>query len=429
MTSEQDFSFTLNWTDVASDPTSARFKLEAGGCNLFRAENRWSQSVDDMPHLSALPVARWLAQSWWRLRWELAAGPRPSHGWRMAHEIAAAGEGFLWPRVSFVSDGQSMQVDSTPSDGGTRDMLRYLQGAHASIPVAKFEDTVDLFIETVIERAAGTVVGRELAGVWSEVLAERRDPQASLYRRTEAVLGFDPDDAPSAQIEAFLTAFRISGADAGLEIAAVLKSHNPAEQLEAAFAEIRSIASIAARITQDITSEVVGLDLSSTERAVVTGRRLAIRARVAADISAAGPVMDSRLTELMGIRLTDLEDPSKTASSKLPFTLAQTSPNGEDRILFKSKNPQSRRFSLARLLCDTITRRAEFWHPATDSQSARQKLQRAFASEFLAPIAALADYLSGQFDEDSQAGAAEYFDVAQLMIRSQLANNGLIPAF
>ena len=38
----------------------------------------------------------------------------PGSNWRMAHELAAAGHGFLWPNLTFASDSQSVQVVGHP---------------------------------------------------------------------------------------------------------------------------------------------------------------------------------------------------------------------------------------------------------------------------------------------------------------------------
>ena len=80
-----------------------------------------------------------------------------------------------------------------------------------------------------------------------------------------------------------------------------------------------------------------------------------------------------------------------------------------------------------RIICDSIVADSDHWHPATVSKSARQKLQRAFAAEFLAPIDDVVEHLGGSFDVDSIQGAAEFFDVSELTIRDSLRNNGRIP--
>ncbi len=76
------------------------------------------------------------------------------------------------------------------------------------------------------------------------------------------------------------------------------------------------------------------------------------------------------------------------------------------------------------MLFDSAAQKEENWHPATSAYTARQKAQRAFAAEFLAPISAIRDYLDKDYSIDAIEGAGEYFDVTSYTIASQLANHG-----
>ena len=75
-----------------------------------------------------------------------------------------------------------------------------------------------------------------------------------------------------------------------------------------------------------------------------------------------------------------------------------------------------RRFDLARLLADRLCMNDlddEPLHPATQSYTYRQKVQRAFAIELLAPIAAVDDFLDGDTSEEKQKDAAGHFNVSE----------------
>jgi Zn-dependent peptidase ImmA (M78 family) len=67
------------------------------------------------------------------------------------------------------------------------------------------------------------------------------------------------------------------------------------------------------------------------------------------------------------------------------------------------------------------------WLPVTDAATARQKVQRAFAAEFLCPIESLRDYLSDEFLPEAFEDAAEYFGISEMAVKSHLANHHLIP--
>ena len=91
--------------------TIGPLQIAVGGRLMTRAEDTWSKSVQQFAVVSAYPLAEWLAASWWRLRWESRPfRSSPDRSWRMAHEMPAAGHGFLWPSITFESDGEEIRV-------------------------------------------------------------------------------------------------------------------------------------------------------------------------------------------------------------------------------------------------------------------------------------------------------------------------------
>ncbi len=63
----------------------------------------------------------------------------------------------------------------------------------------------------------------------------------------------------------------------------------------------------------------------------------------------------------------------------------------------------------------------------TDAGTSRQKLQRAFAAEFLCPIDSLRSYLGDEFRQEAFEDAAEHFGISEKAVTSHLANHHLIP--
>jgi Zn-dependent peptidase ImmA (M78 family) len=86
-----------------------------------------------------------------------------------------------------------------------------------------------------------------------------------------------------------------------------------------------------------------------------------------------------------------------------------------------------RRFEAARFLGDAILQPTDGWHLATAAGTARQKTQRSFASEFLAPIAGFKAQLQQDLSMEAIEDAAAYFNVSSYLIGSHLRNNGVIP--
>src|SRR3954447_18527241 len=186
--------------------TTARLRIAFGDFVATRIEDTRSHAVHDRVNVSAYPLALWFADNWWRLRWEPQSlwGEAPT-SWRMAHEMPAAGHGFIWPRIAFNSDGETIEVSCRPSRQNSPDPIRYLSDFKASIEGGDFESVVDDFIGHVLGRLRERDAGEtDLSRLWSDVTAERLDPKEQVWRKLEAQLGFDPDEAPEQILEDLL---------------------------------------------------------------------------------------------------------------------------------------------------------------------------------------------------------------------------------
>ena len=223
-----EFQIDVTWLPPIHGPaeigqTSAALQIMVGGKNATRVEDEWSKSVQSNVRVSAYPLALWIASSWWRLRWE----PLPFRtevadvSWRLAHEMPAAGFGFLWPLLRFDSDGSSIGVDCR-SNSTSQEPVRYLTSFHEIIPAATFENTLEDFVALVIARLSMLdVTGTALQQLWSELREERSDPGLTWVRKMEALLGYDPDEAPEQILTRLERLSAISGVAAGDEIAPV----------------------------------------------------------------------------------------------------------------------------------------------------------------------------------------------------------------
>lgn len=429
-----DFSITSRWESAKNDSpeiceTSALLKIVLADKVVTRNEDEWSRTVRDEVRLSAYPLALWFASSWWRLRWE-ALPIKPGTAWRMAHELAAAGHGYLWPRMSFASDGENIQVWAVQSPPESTEPVRYLTAICHSLPAVAFERVIDDFIANVIARLDAVGVGSTaLHDLWNEVMAERADPDLSSYRRLEARLGFDPDECPEELHDRFNNLVPTAGASAVAEIASVCASKYPGEELE----RILALAAFA------VSSGVIGqIDLPTQSGGRVRnthlavwerGRNLARETRSRLGLNG-NPITDEQLFGFAGLpssRAIALDAP---LPARYPIGLAvrdQQAPT-KLKILLRKRNLPGRRFELARLLGDFLMAETDDrWLPLSDTKTARQKTQRAFAAEFLCPIDALRDFLDDDFSSDATEDAAEYFGVSQKAVETQLVNNGFLP--
>ncbi len=425
------FSILPEWISPGHRPeevgqTSALLTIKCGNHFATRNEDDWSKSVHSFACLSAYPLALWAAASWWRLFWEPAPSRSPDIEWRMAHELPAAGYGFLWPKLTFESDGESVAVLCEPTDSTSREPVRYLERFTCSLKPRIFEKAVSDFIDLVVARLHAVGINEsELHRIWREVVEEREDQETSLFRRLEASLGFDPDEAPQGMLESLRAISKDAGEAATFEIAPAL-SKTASEVLFLNLQEVAGSAGIAGEVQPPAPLLALLRDAAYQEYPVwERGWLLARRAR---------SVWGLHLEPLSNIAFSEIlnADISKSANgiqNKLPLGLAVRNHPGSAHLNFhfRRSNNTGRRFEAARFLADHLLAPAkDRWLPETDAKTARQKIQRAFAAEFLCPIDGLKNFLNDDFSSDAIEDAGNHFGVSPLAVRSHLANNGVI---
>jgi len=405
--------------------TYARLQISVGDRVATRVLDDASRSVRNHILVSLYPLAEWLASSWWRLRWE----PRASNpsaqkelNYRMSHELLAAGGGFVWPNLVFESDG--VQMDIRVSASATDSIpIQYLESFQASISGQEFESEIDAFMDRVLSRLRTLEIGdSELQSLWSEVQEERRDAALSQFRRLEAELGFDPDEGPRDAIEKIINLSGTIGESSADEIATSLALDNDPKESLRHIEEAAKTEGVRGRIEFNQESKPDAVPQDATSPGLGWPSAQAFRRKLGVSH---GPIDSKFLANLLGISDKELLEGERSTS---PIGLAVRQQNRLDVSLhFRKKSPVARRFEAARFLADAqhapIT---DLWLPISDTKTARQKQQRAFAVEFLCPFEDLMATLAGDFSSEAMEDAAAYFDLSPLAIESHLANHGVI---
>ena len=249
------FLIDVSWLPGSYGPeelrqTAASLKVTIGDKVATRVEDGWSKSVQQSSRVSAYPLALWMASSWWRLRWESQPfRTAPNVSWRMAHEMPGAGHGFLWPLVTFESDGEEISVVCRPSDPLSDEPLRYLADFRETLGASIFERTIDGFVNLVLARLEAVgVSGTHLHDLWAEVQEERTHPGLARSRRLEAQLGFEADEAPDALLHRLAALSDRAGLAAVDEIAPVCAGPEP-ERILAQIEEFSELKGRDARVS------------------------------------------------------------------------------------------------------------------------------------------------------------------------------------
>lgn len=436
MTMTSEFSILAEWSssDQGSPEvreTSAFLSIRFGNHIATRAEDEWSKSVRTNVRVSAYPLALWLAASWWRLRWEPSfENVRTNRPWRMAHETSASGYGFIWPRLIFESDGENIDATCLPSSPVAAEPIRYLENFRTSISSKSFESAVDEFVSLVLARLEAVGVrDSPLQKLWPEIKDEQGNADATAHRRFEAQLGFEPDEAPEDVLDNLIALADEVGEGAMSEVASVCSGENPKSALQGVV-DLANANGVEGEL--DIPKSVARFVSTQEFKAGMPwdrGRKLAHAARAAWGVGDSR-LSDKSLSEIIGVAEGAL-DKSNETPDHLPLGLAVRGTKGNKwKLMFRRKARTGRRFEAARLLCDYMAASLkDRWLPTTDAKTARQKIQRAFAAEFLCPISSLKYWLEDDYSSESIDEAGDYFGLSPLAIRSHLANHGLIHSF
>lgn len=405
---------------------AASIGVAVGEEYVTRLEDLSARTVRNQVFASAWHLAAWFAANWWRLRWEPdRADTQKDTDWRMAHSMAAAGGGFVWPNAIFASDGDSLEIIARPRSSGARfEPVRYINRVQARISAGEFEQKVDAFMEAVLSRLHN--LGLQdvcLPELWSEILKERRDPDVSQQRKLEAMAGFEPDQSPEEVLKDLLEDAEGLGRNALTEVAAETR-----QKIGEVLDVIRALGRANLRPKPGgYRARIPELDLlPAANNGELPWQRAASLANHARNRWGFGkkPIKNHDLANIMSVKSTAFTEKS-TVEAPIPLGIRTGGGDAFD-IYFDCQIPTTRRFAACRLLGDNLYyANQERLLPATHAKTARQKFQRAFAQELLCPLDALLEKIqTAAPNEDDISEAAIYFHVSPLMVRTTLVNHG-----
>jgi hypothetical protein len=348
----------------------------------------------------------------------------------MAHELTSAGYGYIWPRLLFASDGYNIKIWSALSGSGSIEPIQYLTNAYASVNPKDFESELDGFMTAVLARlSARGIATTTLHDLWQEVLDERNSTELKSQRRLEAMLGFDPDECDDDTLKNFADFILRAGKSAVDEMLPVCAGPRPTQVLDSILS-IANSRGVVGKIDSSlgVTAKAVDFVDSSASPVWEQGRILATEVRKTLGLNG-DKISDKSLCEILGLPSATLAD-SNSFSGRKPLGFAVRSERPDELSFFLRKPYRTaRRFELARFLCDSLANATDDrWLPVTDGTTARQKVQRAFAAEFLCPIDEIIGRTGGDFSDDSINDVAVHFGVSEMAITTQLVNHGHLPS-
>jgi hypothetical protein len=406
--------------------TAASIRINSYACNLTYNTNNESKSSHEASNLAMYPLALWFARSWWRLLHETGhiwAVRQKSPYWRLAHELHSAGEGYVWPDITFVSDGSYMSIIAKKTHYSPDiSSINYLNEGVSNVPLQDFIDEAAKCIGNVFDRIESSSlvnISLELRAHWDAIREEMSDPEAAQYRKLEAMLGFNPDEAD----ELFMENFIYKSEKLGTGVAEELASATGSGSSQTIIADIESISRRSGITGKFDLPAIPDKILQPPNKPWEIGRQLAIEVRNHCG-QTESKISNAMLTELMGVQSSEF----KKDTGDPPVSIGIVDKDNDTcQLLFRGHSNLSRRFQASRFIADRlISNKDNLWLPVTTAATNRQKIQRAFAGEFLCPFDQLLSFLDGQYDDDAIFEAAEYFEVNDSVPKTHLVNQGLL---
>lgn len=423
-----DLCISAEWEHLDEGGLDERACFGAIG---IRANGHWlSEGRDSLvnrlrqaPLLSGAHLAEWFVWNWWRLRWE----PRSTiaDGWRFAHKTSNIGGGYIWPNITIFSDGERTALIARPTSEREDTPFRYISNSAAVLPSTEFEKGVDEFLVQIIARLdEHGVTGANLQSLWLDLCAERADPALARYRKMEAMLGMDPDEAHSELIASLIAEGDTVGEGAIGELAA-----NRWNAKNGAVLTLTELSELSKRDGFDwspqnmvkLDSASAGINRTSETPAWMVGARAAQLLREQQRLGNAS-IPDELLTALVGVDSGVLGGTSSANSMSYAFDTG----SNLKKIVLRSKYLDGRRFELARVLGDRLLTNEGALFPATKAYTYRQKVQRAFAAELLAPFEEMVNMLQSDYSDENLHDVGEHFGVSDMTIRTQLVNHRIL---
>jgi hypothetical protein len=322
----------------------------------------------------------------------------------------------LWPDLFIIPDGSDIRL-LWRSDRKTTDErpIRFLTHGEARAEPVEVQETLVNFVESVIERLADCGIGpTRLNEEWAGILAA--DAEEVAYCRASARLGLDPY-SEAVKFEADILR---AGEELSSELLPDFLDSISAEQLARGLNWIVTARNELATMSDSPNDTLA--DLRTEVANSVSGIRQP-HAPWELGYTAARAVRQA-----IGLGVTDLFEFGgfvRNTTVEAPDRSLHALGGINDAVaLGRRQLEDSERFTLARALWNLL-HSPDNQFLVTSAHTARQKPERAFAAELLAPAAGVAELIGRRPDEigvDELESAERHFRVSSLIIQHQVDN-------
>ncbi len=438
MSDDGGLSFRVEWDEPGAVRTPelaatwCRLEVWSGSDCVSLVEEDETRASRRSIFVPLYPMAEWIAYNWWYLQRNHRPARVPTahwtynrlvqdrslrNDWLRHHNLRAAGEGFPWPDLTFVPEGDYSRVTWRSSGKRVRGGLRYLSSGESLVPSFALQRALAGLVELTLTRLDEYGIKETSLGDEWKVL-QSLDEEEVAYCEAAARLGLD----------AFQTSTSVSES---LELAGkALKDGLLSDFLDAADPE-----------NMNPTLEWV-IDASSQMQALTAPQETDLtELRRAVARNGDTPLLSSApwnlgYTQAQAVRsAVGLDDLEPFQVERFVTEAVRPAPrrevdgygeadDGVRVILGRDTAKPGQRFSAARALWHALDQ-PELPFLLTRARTTRQKVERAFAAELLAPAAginALLADVGALWDPQDVEDIAGRYGVRSMLVQHQIEN-------
>ncbi len=406
--------------------TWARLEIEVGGESVTRVEDQFTGSVRNALYGPIYPLAEWIATNWWPLLYEIESRSRAGDGYLKRHTLTSAAEGFALPALRLQPEGRRVELVWEPLEFPLA-RVRFLASGSRSIERAEIADSLRAFIRSVVGRlhdqgCSNTFLEEE----WNAV--EAADPEEMAFCRAAGSLGCDPYALTDHRRRTIIRTAEMLPPNIHDEAFASMDPAKLPAQGEAVseFIEETRTSDLKLDALKALREQLKAPDpgFLPWEQGYQCARRLR------AAISNHRRVRSSdELANILGVAPASWHKAIETDIQKLGFleALVATTAAGAPRFALQAKHERSRTFTICRALFEYLYDKQATAGIVASTRSERQKRNRAFAAEFLAPASEIKSKIGrvGTIATEQIEELSEEFGTSEWVIRHQIDNHGL----
>lgn len=427
-----DLRFTFDWREEAeygveeNSATFADFAIYIGEecVTEYVVDEEAEKRVRDAIHRPLYPVAEWLAANWWNLLYEsFTSGKTDEDDYAYRHNLRYARDGFALPDLTIQPEGRdvSLHWENVKLD---HYRTKFIGSGQTFVDHGHFVEALSEFLDAVYSRLLEYgITNTAFQEEWDTIREADEDERE--FCKAAAKLGEYPYGLSEDQRQAIVASSRLIPEplyDAFYAAATLEEIEEQAEGIRSLIQRLQEI-DVEAEELVDLRHSIEGFEKHWTPH--VEGYDFARTLRTELDIE------DSELRSLSdlisAIRLDGRNAEQSVLEWKSSYfyeTLVATNEREVPGFAINSRSERRKKFALCRGLFEYLTTTNGEPMLVTKEHTDRQKRNRAFAAEFLAPSYLLREDISESYvDEDKVEALAEKYGVSSMLIAHQIENH------